>query len=167
MIATQHSYGRHASPCLFLGGHGRGITILRRRSSSTTRALTTRESGGSANTITEHEQRREKNPTIVNATSPITVMRPLLVLAQQDGQGLDKRRETQGGLSTFAQQSSSALAVLRPYIIITLECKVNRVILHSLIHMKNGSPAAAIRGGPQRSTVACSGTQAQSRLARL
>ena len=93
---------------------------------------------------------------------------PLLVLAQQDGQGLDKRREMQGGLSTFAQQSSSALAVLRPYIIITLECKVNRVILHSLRYvLKSGSPAAAIRGGPQRSTVACSGTQAQSRLARL
>jgi hypothetical protein len=71
----------------------------------------------------------------------------------------------QGGLSTIAQLSSGASDVLHPYIIITLEYKVNRVILHSLIHMKNGSPAAAIHGGPQRSTVAYSGTQAQGRLA--
>ena len=54
------------------------------------------------------------------------VMRLLLVLAQQDGQVLDKRRITHG---------SQDLAVLRPYIIITLECKVNRVILHSLLHI--------------------------------
>ena len=74
--------------------------------------------------------------------------------AEQD---LDKRRVTQG---------SQDLAVLRPYIIITLECKVNRVILHSLLHIvKDGSPAAAIHGGPRRSTVAYSDTQAQSRLA--
>ena len=92
-------------------------------------------------------------------------MRLLLVLAQQGGQVLDKRREMQGGLSTFAQQSSSASDVLHPYIIITLEYKVNRVILHSSIHMKNGSPAAAIHGGPRRHTVAYSDTQAQSRLA--
>ena len=73
----------------------------------------------------------------------------------------------QGGLSTIAQLSSGASDVLHPYIIITMEDKVNRVILHSLIHIKNGSPAAVIHGGPQRSTVACSGTRAQSKLARL
>ena len=55
---------------------------------------------------------------------------------------------------------------LRPYIHITLECMVNRVILHSLRYiLKSGSPAAAIHGGPQRSTAAYSDTQAQSRLA--
>ena len=36
---SQHSCGRHAAPCLFSGGHGRGISIRRRRHSSTTRAL--------------------------------------------------------------------------------------------------------------------------------
>ena len=43
----------------------------------------------------------------------------------------------QGGLSTIAQQplSSGASDVLHPYINITLECKVNRVILHSLLHI--------------------------------
>ena len=63
------------------------------------------------------------------------MMRPLLVLAHERGQDLNKRREMQGGLSTIAQLSSGASDVLHPYINITLECKVNRVILHSLLHI--------------------------------
>ena len=40
---------------------------------------------------------------------------------------------------------------------VALECKVNRVILHSLIDIQTyGSAAGAIHGRPQRSTVAYS-----------